>query len=272
MKNQTNNLEKKNKSSLENMTKPNLNFAKDSAIPPPPNSGNGGDSVSLISKSIIRQFSSPKLAEKLEKMIDEGNTAPFILMDAMFRLIHEGNESAFNDLLKQFRSSIDLNELLGKGKEEESAVKPEPSVPVASSPPTVPATMPPPRVKAVRPQNAKIEKVWEADIFFDKDMKVLHKEKGGQQNAPAKAKIGVAVITDLSSGNDRKSEKKKKKASAEEERTDQEKIREYWLSLTPEQRKNFVVEEKHHVMKLWKDQQKLSCSCTFCSRKRYLLV
>ncbi|RKF73084.1 Stress response protein nst1 [Golovinomyces cichoracearum] len=53
--------------------------------------------------------------------------------------------------------------------------------------------------------------------------------------------------------------------SSQEER---ERIKEFWLSLSEDERKSLVKVEKDAVLKKMKEQQKHSCSCTVCGRKR----
>jgi hypothetical protein len=53
--------------------------------------------------------------------------------------------------------------------------------------------------------------------------------------------------------------------SSSEER---ERIREFWLSLGEDERKSLVKIEKEAVLRKMKEQQKHSCSCTVCGRKR----
>lgn len=53
--------------------------------------------------------------------------------------------------------------------------------------------------------------------------------------------------------------------SSQEER---ERIKEFWLSLGEEERKSLVKVEKDAVLKKMKEQQRHSCSCTVCGRKR----
>lgn len=53
--------------------------------------------------------------------------------------------------------------------------------------------------------------------------------------------------------------------STNEERN---RIREFWLSLGEEERKGLVKIEKEAVLRKMKEQQKHSCSCTVCGRKR----
>lgn len=49
---------------------------------------------------------------------------------------------------------------------------------------------------------------------------------------------------------------------------ERERIREFWLGLTESQRKSLVKIEKDAVLKKMKEQQKHTCSCTVCGRKR----
>lgn len=49
---------------------------------------------------------------------------------------------------------------------------------------------------------------------------------------------------------------------------ERERIKEFWLSLNEEDRRSLVKVEKEAVLKKMKEQQKHSCSCTVCGRKR----
>ena len=49
---------------------------------------------------------------------------------------------------------------------------------------------------------------------------------------------------------------------------ERERIKEFWLSLREEERRSLVKVEKEAVLKKMKEQQKHSCSCTVCGRKR----
>jgi hypothetical protein len=53
--------------------------------------------------------------------------------------------------------------------------------------------------------------------------------------------------------------------STQEERV---RIKEFWLSLEEKERRSLVKVEKEAVLKKMKEQQKHSCSCTVCGRKR----
>ena len=49
---------------------------------------------------------------------------------------------------------------------------------------------------------------------------------------------------------------------------ERERIKEFWLSLGEDDRRSLVKVEKEAVLKKMKEQQKHSCSCTVCGRKR----
>lgn len=53
--------------------------------------------------------------------------------------------------------------------------------------------------------------------------------------------------------------------SSTEER---ERIKEFWLNLSVEERRNLVKVEKDTVLRKMKEQQRHSCSCAVCGRKR----
>ncbi|MCJ1357946.1 MAG: Stress response protein nst1 [Icmadophila ericetorum] len=72
----------------------------------------------------------------------------------------------------------------------------------------------------------------------------------------------------LSTNNSRSGHKSKDRiwnTSTQEER---ERIKEFWLSLEEKERRSLVKVEKEAVLKKMKEQQKHSCSCTVCGRKR----
>ncbi|KAI9139880.1 salt tolerance down-regulator-domain-containing protein [Paraphysoderma sedebokerense] len=52
---------------------------------------------------------------------------------------------------------------------------------------------------------------------------------------------------------------------------EREKIRDFWLGLSEEERRGLVKLEKEAVLKKMKEQQKGTCSCWVCGKKRYLL-
>jgi hypothetical protein len=49
---------------------------------------------------------------------------------------------------------------------------------------------------------------------------------------------------------------------------DRERIKEFWLGLAEDERRNLVRLEKEAVLRKMKEQQKHSCSCAVCGRKR----
>jgi hypothetical protein len=52
---------------------------------------------------------------------------------------------------------------------------------------------------------------------------------------------------------------------------ERERIKEFWLGLGEEERRNLVKIEKDAVLKKMKEQQKHSCSCAVCGRKRFVI-
>lgn len=53
---------------------------------------------------------------------------------------------------------------------------------------------------------------------------------------------------------------------------ERERIKDFWLGLGEEERRNLVKIEKDTVLKKMKEQQKHSCSCAVCGRKRFVSV
>jgi hypothetical protein len=51
---------------------------------------------------------------------------------------------------------------------------------------------------------------------------------------------------------------------------ERERIKEFWLGLAEDERRNLVKIEKDTVLKKMKEQQKHSCSCAVCGRKRFV--
>lgn len=49
---------------------------------------------------------------------------------------------------------------------------------------------------------------------------------------------------------------------------ERERIKEFWLNLSEDERRNLVKVEKDTVLRKMKEQQKHSCSCAVCGRKR----
>ena len=52
---------------------------------------------------------------------------------------------------------------------------------------------------------------------------------------------------------------------------ERERIKEFWLGLGEEERRNLVKIEKDTVLRKMKEQQKHSCSCAVCGRKRFVI-
>lgn len=51
---------------------------------------------------------------------------------------------------------------------------------------------------------------------------------------------------------------------------ERQKIREFWLQLGEDERRSLVKVEKEAVLRKMKEQQKHSCNCSVCGKKRYI--
>jgi hypothetical protein len=90
------------------------------------------------------------------------------------------------------------------------------------------------------------------------------------------------VVSDLTKAISPKQPKKKNKKKAKKQKQEGKKddiwelgddserlrIREFWINLGPEGRKSLTKLDKFVVLKKMKEQQKQSCSCTVCGRRR----
>jgi len=88
-----------------------------------------------------------------------------------------------------------------------------------------------------------------------------------------KGKAGVGG----NAGNNGPSSSQKGKASANKiwstsTTEERERIKEFWLGLGEQERRNLVQIEKDTVLRKMKEQQKHSCSCAVCGRKRFVAL
>lgn len=88
------------------------------------------------------------------------------------------------------------------------------------------------------------------------------KKKGKSKTSGVQSQHGTSLQPHGQNG---APQKKIWNTSGPEER---ESIKEFWLSLGEEERRSLVKVEKDAVLKKMKEQQKHSCSCTVCGRKR----
>ncbi|PRP78548.1 hypothetical protein PROFUN_13605 [Planoprotostelium fungivorum] len=65
--------------------------------------------------------------------------------------------------------------------------------------------------------------------------------------------------------------KKSREVWEEKEREERQKIKDFWLALTDTQRRELVKLEKEAVLKKMKEQQKHTCSCSVCGRRRTVI-
>lgn len=93
----------------------------------------------------------------------------------------------------------------------------------------------------------------------------LYSTGGGSQAGSVHGGSGGSGVGGGNIGATRKGKDRIWNTSTNEER---ERIKEFWLSLGEEDRRSLVKVEKEAVLKKMKEQQKHSCSCSVCGRKR----
>lgn len=97
----------------------------------------------------------------------------------------------------------------------------------------------------------------------------------GKKKNKKKKKKGVSIGQELyqnsavtSGGNHVGISKKKDRIWNTSTNEERERIKDFWLSLGEEERRSLVKVEKEAVLRKMKEQQKHSCSCSVCGRKR----
>lgn len=99
-----------------------------------------------------------------------------------------------------------------------------------------------------------------------KKSKKKKKSGSGTQHAHVESHVAQHQVPLPQTGSRRSNTKDRIwNTSTSEER---ERIKEFWLSLGEDERKSLVKIEKEAVLRKMKEQQKHSCSCTVCGRKR----
>lgn len=97
----------------------------------------------------------------------------------------------------------------------------------------------------------------------------------------------ISTMTTKNCSNKQQQQQKKNKsstrwASGHEQKSDiwtstnyteeRQRIREFWLHLSEAERRSLVKVEKEAVLRKMKEQQKHSCNCSVCGKKRYILL
>ncbi|TWU71986.1 Stress response protein nst1 [Metarhizium rileyi] len=98
-----------------------------------------------------------------------------------------------------------------------------------------------------------------------KKKKKSAEESGNVDNSPA---ISTPVPQTASQDVSRPSGMSRDKIWSTSNHEERERIKEFWLGLGEDERKSLVKVEKDAVLKKMKEQQKHTCSCTVCGRKR----
>lgn len=108
----------------------------------------------------------------------------------------------------------------------------------------------------------------DAEAPTSKKNKKKKKKKAGQgaTGAGVIPEVGHGLTAEVSRNSAQKSSRDRIwNTSTSEER---ERIKSFWLGLGEEERRSLVKVEKEAVLKKMKEQQKHSCSCSVCGRKR----
>ena len=87
-------------------------------------------------------------------------------------------------------------------------------------------------------------------------------------NPSTKTKLSQSNLQHQNNVNQKSSLLSSKKIWSTNSSEERERIKEFWLSLSQSERKNLVEIEKDTVLRKMKEQQKHSCSCAVCGRKR----
>lgn len=158
------------------------------------------------------------------------------------------------------RPALTVNAMLAARKENPS-VNPPPSsraqgkLPMPYAPTTAPSTTSP------QPRTARAAS--KAPMPVHNYVHSHHHPSPPSSNASAPNKSRSTVAS--SSNKNPQNNNKIWSTSSTEER---ERIKEFWLGLGEDERRNLVKIEKDTVLKKMKEQQKHSCSCAVCGRKR----
>lgn len=101
-----------------------------------------------------------------------------------------------------------------------------------------------------------------------KGKKKKKKNAGSYDDADHSPSISASVPLDSIQDDARPSGMSRDKIWSTSNHEERERIKEFWLGLGEDERKSLVKVEKDAVLKKMKEQQKHTCSCTVCGRKR----
>jgi len=124
----------------------------------------------------------------------------------------------------------------------------------------------------IKPPKNRIHEVHENEITTvdEKGRKIIVKKKITQPPRKFIEDLPANYAARMNSQLAERRRKKKEEIEAKE-REEREKIKEFWLSLTDEERRELVKLEKEAVLKKMKEQQKHTCSCSVCGRRRTVI-
>jgi hypothetical protein len=146
--------------------------------------------------------------------------------------------------------------------------------PMVHPPTTATTTKPPSNTSNDRTTKAKVftPSSLNSSVFLPLTLENSIKGKANGDSSPPSSnpshKTRPQANSSGSPSNQSKNNSKIWSTSTIEER---ERIKEFWLGLGEEERRSLVKIEKDAVLKKMKEQQKHSCSCAVCGRKRFVV-
>ncbi|OAQ64065.1 stress response protein nst1-like protein [Pochonia chlamydosporia 170] len=101
-----------------------------------------------------------------------------------------------------------------------------------------------------------------------KNKKKKKKNVAGQGDADQSPAVSTSALQTAAQDSSRPSGMSRDKIWSTSNHEERERIKEFWLGLGEDERKSLVKVEKDAVLKKMKEQQKHTCSCSVCGRKR----
>jgi hypothetical protein len=155
---------------------------------------------------------------------------------------------------------------------------PPSSVSIGKKPMNYPPTQPPTTQQQQQPKSARAAA--KAPAYNTQHQQQQQQQSNRQTSPPNsnassvnKGRAGVGG----NAGSNGPTSSQKGKASANKiwstsTTEERERIKEFWLGLGEQERRNLVQVEKDTVLRKMKEQQKHSCSCAVCGRKRFVAL
>jgi hypothetical protein len=151
------------------------------------------------------------------------------------------------------------------------------SVSIGKKPMNYPPTQPPTTTQ--QPKSARAAA--KAPAYNTHQQQLQQQQQPNRQTSPPNSNAGSATKGRAgvggNAGSNGPTASQKGKASANKiwstsTTEERERIKEFWLGLGEQERRSLVQIEKDTVLRKMKEQQKHSCSCAVCGRKRFVAL